>query len=138
MSDAAATDFFGDDPFNLDKLDPELRSYVETGTPEDGIIGGSMLRHPLVYQVPGPVMWKHANEMLAYKQKRLADCLHEDDHEGALWLYERPHRMSVLFVWASSLKKEVLQELLASVWIDCEYPKQYGYSKLVRLFKRAG
>ena len=125
------TDIFGEgDPTDEMKLDPELRLWVQ-----DGPLG-RMLNHPLVQQIT--IMWKPANEMLRKKQERVAKLTAEGKWEAAIFFYERPYRMTTLDIWWRSqrITREQLHTILPIVWIDTEYPRQFGDIPK-RLFREA-
>ncbi len=126
-------DRLGEDPMSLDRLVPELRIATEE------IKGlGPCLRHPLVYQVPF-FSWKLANDTLTHKEQLIIKLTGEEDYERILWLYERPHRLSMLWEWtrAGLVDEDSLRALLPGTWMGTEFPRQYKGVPL-RLFRKAG
>lgn len=129
-------DLYGEDPTNPALLREELRPYFQV---RGGKMGWPMLRHPLVYQIPF-MSWKVANTMYEKKLEKIEELESEGKFDSAIWFYERPYRMSQLMLWTflDKLTLEQLRELLPNVWTDTEHPFQFGYTKVVNLFKKAG
>lgn len=132
----AMLDSFGDDPQNPDKLHPDLRPYYE---PKGGTLGWPMLRSPLVYSIPF-MSWKMANTQYEAKKQRVDELEEEGNYASAIWYYEKPYRMTYLMMWYEwgVISKAELAKILPDVWTDTEHPRQFGYRKLVKLFKEAG
>lgn len=129
-------DYYGDDAQNPDKLIPELRIFYE---PHGGSLGWAMLRSPLVFQVPF-TSWKLANESFEFKSKAVEERLAAGNALGALFFYERPYRLHMFMYWLAEKKfsRDEAKEALTELWKDTEMPKQFGYAKLVKLFRRIG
>jgi hypothetical protein len=126
----------GEDPMGWTRLRPELLPYYEES---GGSLGWPMLRHPLVYSIPFG-SWKMANEMFERKTERVKELMAEGNYSSALWYYERPYRLTMLMLWWKEKRFDLegLREMLPTVWIDTEHPKQFGYAKLVKLFRTTG
>lgn len=126
-------DWLGDDPTNVQKLDPELRPYLENLS-----TFGLSLRSPLVYQVPF-YSWKLANAAVTEKRNYLQHAIRRGEYDTALFLYERPYRFIALKHWSDQgwITLDQLRMLLPKVWVDAEFPCQYGDS-ITTLFARAG
>ena len=103
------------------KLHPDLQPYVETAS-----YGGRILRHPLIYVVPGPVFWWEVNQRYEAKRKLLDRYETAGDYRGALVVYERPYRLPMLDEYRDMLSHEDFRELLADLWRDTEHPFQFG------------
>lgn len=127
--------WLGEDPTNEDKLLSVLKPYI-TVSPHFG----RCLKHPLVFQVPIFYSWKLANEEYKAKAALLDKRFKARDYAGALWLYERPYRITTLVEWVTDgwVKDEAFKTLLLEVWQDTEMPGQWPKDYLVRLFRRAG
>jgi len=136
MKDITDKDFFGEDNTNPAFLLPELRDYYE----ETSSLGMPILRHPLVYQVPFFYSWKIANQSYLEKQKRITELLVQKDPDRALWLYEKPYRLSILYVWwrAKIVTDAQLKEILPEAWTNAEFPFQCQYRKILAMFRRTG
>jgi len=106
---------------------------------ESESLGFTMLRHPLVYQVPF-YSWKMANKSLEAKLEELQKAEANKNWSQYLWWYERPHRIPQLMgLWREKkITKDQLRELLGDVWRDTEMPRQFGIKKIVKLFRDAG
>lgn len=115
-------------------LHPDLAPYLVPNGPL-----GAMLKHPLVYDMTAGVMPGMANRAYAQKSAALAKAIASDDYLRAIWFYERPYRLPMLWEWwqESRLGLPALRVLLMQVWIDTEFPHQFGATPL-RLFKAAG
>lgn len=104
-----------------EELDPELEPFVRT----EGKLGWTMLKHPLVFDVPLTLPGR-CNEMLAYKKKRLVEALEEQDWHTVVFLYERPYRMEAFIEHVmphfNSLVDcpEEIRDLAATIWVDSE------------------
>lgn len=94
-------------------LHPDLEPHV-VQTPI-----GLSLKHPLVYSIPMgvPAM---ANWQYARKQEVLAVAMGEKDWYTAIWLHERPYRLTTLMDIASKVRDEDYWTLVGDVWIDSE------------------
>lgn len=116
MNEEAFARFFKGDPQNTNKLDPELKGWVR----RDRVLG-PCLKHPLVYQVPF-FSWQHANHMFHEKKKYLEECMAANRFHDALWLYERPYRLTTLHEWwtTGTITKDQLREILPHAWMDTE------------------
>jgi len=127
-------EMFGPDPFNIDNLHPELQRYVE-----DTPTLGQVLKHPLVFQVPGPILVNHANAIYEQKVKAVKEARREKDFKTVIWLHERPYRMELLkaFVEAGKISVEQLREELPGFWLDTEIPEGQQEDPL-ELFRLAG
>jgi hypothetical protein len=98
------------------ELHPELAACVskdETFT---------MIRHPLVHTLfmgtDMEIQW--ANESLALKREAVMQALSEGDFGTAIWMHERPYRLSVLKRVPTTAPD--YWSLVARVWLDTEYP----------------
>lgn len=114
-------------PGPTSELHADLQPYVEE------IAGmGTILRHPLVFQVPffSP---KAANESYARK----LELLDKQPIEDALFLFERPYRLRVLLDIAPGLPLKKLRAALQDVWTDTEFPHQVDQKRLLATFERA-
>lgn len=124
-------EWMGDDPFNIERLHPHLRPWVDDS--------GSflMLKHPLVYSV-APIH-QMVNRAYEVKYGQLRQAFRDKDWRQLLWLYERPYRMPRLtWLWDhGKLSLPELRDLLASFWIDCEMPEANQDDPL-ELFRAAG
>jgi hypothetical protein len=128
------TDIFGEDPQDHTKLLPVLLPYYES----EGVLG-PQLRSPLVFQIPF-MSWKQANELHKHKMKRVRELLAEEKFDSAIWYWERPYRLSQLMMWVDREQISLghLRDLLPHVWIDAEFPYQFGIGRARRLFIKAG
>lgn len=126
----------GDDPMNPDYLLPELRPYYEP----KGSLGAPMLRSPLVYQVPFFYSWKMANMQYTAKLAHIQEYMAAGKYSSAIWLYEKPYRMTMLMNWWHDkvIDLDILKDLLPEVWVNTEHPRQFGYSRIVKLFRATG
>lgn len=125
-------DTFGRNPSDIEQLDPALRLYCEE------VEGMTLLRHPLVYQVPF-FSWKLANDV--YQSKMVQS---KQTHDAKEWnrhiaLYERPHRLSTLIQLYrfDLISPAELNELLSEWWTDTEFPHTQQH-RLVEIFREAG
>lgn len=103
-----------------EELHPDLVPYFEEGTKDSW----SMLRSPLVYQVP---FFTNAFANYHYiARKKLVDQLFEQgEYRQMIWHYERPYRFEVFEAVASRLSDQEYWSLLAEVWTDTENAWQY-------------
>ena len=102
------------DMFNNDEpLHPDLVDWVE----EKEI--GTVLRHPLVYEVPH-LHTSTANRAYLAKQKILQRALDEEDWQTVIWIHERPHRLWALGQIEYRLDDDDYWPLLRDVWVDSE------------------
>jgi hypothetical protein len=104
---------------DVSKLTPELQRYVEE-TPTMGTI----LRHPLCYQVLG-IQPHEANLMVTKKRDYMREVIREKDWYTFIVLHERPYRLDMLIRiyergWISDAE---LADVLISVWSDTELPE---------------
>ncbi len=125
----------GENPFDTARLHPDLQPYVEHN-PGKGLLS-VMLRHPLVFQVPF-YSWKMANNQYALKKEHVDRLMAEGKTDEVLVYYERPYRMRFLLEHQDQIPIEQLRESLIWVWMDTEFPRQFGYVPVLRLFRRAG
>ena len=103
-----------------EELHPDLVPYFE---PEkDG--NWSMLRSPLVYQVPF-FNNAFANHQYAERKRVVDKLISEGEYRQAIWMYERPFRVEVFEAFAPRLSNEEYWTLLAHVWTDTENAWQY-------------
>jgi hypothetical protein len=102
-------------------LNPALIPYLETSD-----AGWSMLRHPLVYQVP---FFSNGSANAYYEQKRKASeqALEKKNYKEFVWLFERPYRVEAFIKIADKLSDTDYWKLLSDIWIDTE--NQYAYLK---------
>ncbi len=103
-------------------LDPELEPYLSS----DGPMGWTVLKHPLVFQIPyhAPA-W--ANAALRQKQAMLARYEEEGNWYGWVFAHERPYRSDALIEIAPRITDDkVYWELVGDVWVDTENPWQWG------------
>lgn len=126
-------DFSGENSRDTKKLDEELKPYIY----HDELFG-TCLKHPLVFQIPF-VSWKLANQSLAEKERKIQEYLAEGQYDLAIWLYERPYRLSTLYEWwvEGEISNDILRQLLPHVWMDTENPEQFGNAPL-EMFEALG
>jgi hypothetical protein len=137
MTPADMDSYFGEDSTDYTKLIPELQEYYE----ETSSLGSPILRHPLVYQVPAFYSWKLANDTFNLKTAKIKELIAMDDPDRALWLYEKPYRLSILYTWwkqAGLVSLDQLREILPEAWTNAEYPFQCGYGNILRMFRATG
>lgn len=102
-------------------LHPDLLPYMENS---EG--GWTMLRHPLVYQVP---FLSNGSANACYLQKKEAlihAVLHRKFNE-ILFLHERPYRLQAFISIAEDLPDSKYWSLLSDIWVDTE--NQYAHLK---------
>ena len=116
-----------------ERLDPELVPFLSIHQTL-----GQILQHPLVYEVPYHRLPGMVNKRLHAKQKLVDDYISKKEYGKALWLYERPYRISFLDLWQSEFTSEDFKDQLSMVWSDAEMPSQFSQQKLIGMFKRAG
>lgn len=123
----------GEDPQNIDKLDPELRDYVIESE------FGTGLQHPYVSQ-PMFFSWKMANDILAHKNQRAAEYRAAGNLDGLMFLYERPYRLPMLeTLWKiGQIDAAQLRELLPGVWVDAEPATELRWFPLFKAARKAG
>lgn len=115
-----------------EKLDPVLEMYYR-----DDPVLGPFVRHPLVYgsaALPGML-----NRALKVKTEYLDQAIRDKQWDRALWVYERPYRLTILRRWVATgmITTDVLRDLLPHAWTDTELP--YQFKGAVRyLFTKAG
>lgn len=100
-----------------EELLPELRRYYETSPTL-----GSILRHPLVYQVMG-VHNALANYQYREKTRRLDEAHAAGDWRAVVFLHERPWRLDAFAALAADdciTDDEQYWSLLGSIWTDSE------------------
>jgi hypothetical protein len=102
-------------------LHPALTPYLEQSD-----IGWTMLRHPLVYQVPF-ISNGSANAFFEQKTKAVEKAIEDKDYKQFVWLFERPYRVEAFIKIADKLSDTDYWKLLSDVWIDTE--NQYAYLK---------
>lgn len=127
--EAVAPDWAGEDPFNLDRLHPDLRACVGS----DG-----WLRHPLVQMMGAPLV-NVANQQYEAKRKAIARALKAKDFGAYLAMFEKPYRLPELDRMYSEgiLTEAQTRRQLAWVWSNIEFPHQYGDMPL-DLFRAVG
>lgn len=98
-------------------LDPELEPWVE-----ENEIGWTMLRHPLVYDIPFSRDFAYrANDQLAYKRQALVDARTKGNWSDYVFLHERPWRADALFNIQGFIKVyDTFWKLFGEVWTDTE------------------
>lgn len=108
-------------------LHPDLVPYLDEH-PEFGTI----LRHPLVYQVP---IWSNGSANKSYEQKKKAikRVLLEQDYKTYIWLHERPYRLTAFEEISNKLTDIDYWKLLSSIWTDTEN-SYANYEKWKSLF----
>ena len=115
-----------------EELHPDLAPYLET------IEGGlQVLRHPLVVTImPIPV---HANRQYAAKTRQLDAALEAGEYEKALWIYERPYRLSYAasLVLSGLVPADDAGELLLDAWSDSEMPSG-SWEDALQAFRAVG
>jgi hypothetical protein len=102
-------------------LHPALVPYLEQSD-----IGWTMLRHPLVYQVPF-FSSGSANAQYAQKLKALEKAIANKDYKQSVWLVEKPYRVEAFIKIADKLSDTDYWKLLSDIWVDTE--NQYAYLK---------
>lgn len=102
-------------------LHPALLPYLETSEN-----GWTMLRHPLVYQVPF-LSNGSANAQYAQKLKAIDEALGSWKWSQYVFLYERPYRVEAFKKIQKQLNDTGYWRLLTQVWVDTE--NQYAYLK---------
>jgi hypothetical protein len=95
-------------------LGPELVEHLDV---VDGI--GTVLRHPLVYQVPlhNPGL---ANRVLEAKKREIKRAVDEQEWSRFIWLHERPHRLRAFTNIMDQLTDKQYWAILGSIWTDSE------------------
>lgn len=104
-----------------ESLHPALIPYLEVSD-----AGWTMLRHPLVYQVPF-VSNGSANAQYAYKLKAVEEAKGSWKWSQYVFLHERPYRVEAFKRIQDSLNDTGYWRLLTQVWVDTE--NQYAYLK---------
>lgn len=130
-------DVFGEDPQNVEKLHPALRPFVHE---ESEGLGWTVLKHPLIFQVPF-MSWKMANDGFEAKKKYLRELLDAGNYHSALWVYERPYRLYTLLEWIREgvIPQEEQAEMLADVWRDTEFPmRHHDLEELLEIYRDVG
>jgi hypothetical protein len=122
-------DMYGENPTDTRKLLPELQPYVQYCES----LKTTVLRHPLVFQIPFLFSWKIANAQFTAKSRIIA----ADPPEKTVWFYERPYRIPRMDEIKDKISPETFRALWEQVWKDAEEPHQFGDVPL-KLFKRAG
>jgi hypothetical protein len=102
-------------------LNADLIPYLETSD-----AGWTMLRHPLVYQVP---FFSNGSANAYYQQKKTAveQALEKKNYKQFIWLFERPYRIEAFIKIADQLSDTDYWRVLSDIWIDTE--NQYAYLK---------
>lgn len=95
-------------------LDDELEQYLE-----DTDFIGTVLKHPLVFQVPFHSA-ALANRQLEWKRNALREAIEEEKWMTAVWIHERPYRILVLQEFAEHMEDHVFWEVLGAIWTDSE------------------
>jgi len=95
-------------------LSPDLVPYLE----ETDVLG-TVLKHPLVFQVPFHSA-AFANKQLEWKRKALDEALAEDNWMTAVWIHERPYRILVLQDFAEFMDDKTYWDVVANIWTDSE------------------
>jgi hypothetical protein len=84
---------------------------------------GSVLRHPLVYEIMG-VRPGLANKKYEYKKKAIAKAIAEKDWYTYVFLHERPWRADALLTVRDRFGKDIEHQrwwsLVGAVWVDSE------------------
>ena len=80
---------------------------------------GTILRHPLVYQVP---IWSNgsANKMYEHKKKEIERVLLKQDYKTYVWLHERPYRLTAFEEISNKLTDTNYWKFVSSIWTDTE------------------
>lgn len=94
-------------------LHPDLLPYYEKG----GSL--TMLRHPLIYQVPF-FSGGQANYQYEVKKKMVKEALDNKKYKSYVWLHERPYRLQAFGDIQEFLSNQEYWSLLASIWTDTE------------------
>lgn len=130
-------DMMGENPTDPEGLIPVLREQYEDG--DDHELGWAMLRSPFVYQIPFH-SWKMANEQHRVKEAEFDRLVEGQKFVRAIWLLERPYRLSKLLEWShdASIPVRAVKDLIGDVWKDVEHPHQFDEDELVDLFRLAG
>jgi len=129
------SDIFAEDRLDTSKLHPDLKPFLSTNDAPFPVV----LKHPLVFSVPF-FSYIAANRMYEEKTKKLAEFLDAKQFDSAIWLYERPYRIDILYDWYFTEKRidlDALRQMLPGIWSDTEFPEQFGL-KPRRLFMEAG
>lgn len=112
-------------------LHPDLVPYIEEGGPF-----GSMIRHPLVYDLfmglPGLV-----NRQYEQKKELLAEAVADENWHQVVFLHERPYRLKALIDYVTGYDEDGdiitldpvtdsqdTLDLVADVWVDSENIEQ--------------
>ena len=123
--------FNAPDSFDETQLHPDLQPYVHE---VDRV--GRVLRHPLIYSLP-PVAWRWVNASYEEKRKMLATYLAAGEWSRAIFIHERPWRMTRLDEYWMDMPDTIERNAaLLEVWSDTEQPFQFGPVPL-RLFTAA-
>lgn len=111
-----AADFFAEHVrLAAEDLHPDLEPYTE-----DNDSLGTVLRHPLVYQVP-LLTNGHANQMYEHKLRQLERAIAENDYSSLVYLHERPYRLNAFIEFVEQdAPDEIYWEVLGNVWTDTE------------------
>ncbi len=127
-------DVYGDDPFNVDKLHPDLQPWVFRHE-----VIGVCLKSPFVVSVPF-FSWAMANEKHEHQKRLFDQHVASGRFDKALWFLERPFRMTYVLDWHEDgvLRGGMLREVLCDAWTDCEFPYQFGIDRLLDLFRDVG
>lgn len=106
-----------------EELHPDLRAYIVDGGP----FGGSMLKHPLVFDVmysPG-VRDGMFNDMYEQKKQSLREYEKEGNWSGYVWMFERPYRLDALVRIQHKITDDCkFWELVGNIWTDTENARQ--------------
>ena len=100
-------------------LNPALVPYLEQSD-----IRWTLLRHPLVYQVPF-FSSGSANAQYAQKLKALEKAIANKDYKQSVWLVEKPYRVEAFIKIADKLSDTDYWKLLSDIWVDTE--NQYAH-----------
>lgn len=102
-------------------LDPELEEYYE----DEGPMGFSCIRHPLVYSIlHSPNQNAMVNAQLKAKQKALSKAFLEKQWSSYIFLHERPYRLDAFMAVCGKFTDEEYWHLLGSIWTDSENIRQ--------------
>jgi len=112
-----------------EELHPDLVPYFE---PESNG-KWSMLRAPLVYQVPFFTN-AFANYYYGERKKQVEQLTSEGKYREAIWMYERPYRLEAFEMYADRFSDEQYWSTLADVWTDTENAWQYR-KRWVKLYQ---
>lgn len=97
-------------------LDPELEGYLC-----EGGITGTMLKHPLVFEVLySPQFNNICNIRLKEKKNLLKRALEKNNYSTFVFAHERPYRLWAFEQIHKKVSDQEYWDLLGSIWIDSE------------------